>query len=175
MLISALAALRPWVWGPWSRLGLSLALATIVLDQAHKWWMLSVFRIAERGRVVVSPFFDLVYVQNLGISYGVAYGQFAQWGLAAFAIAASGALGVWLARGATSALMAAAIGLVIGGALANAIDRLHLGGVADFFSFHVYGFYWYVFNVADIAIVAGVLGLLYDSFVPSRKGAVKKP
>ena len=67
--------------------------------------------------------------------------------------------------------MAASLGLIIGGALGNAIDRLLLGGVADFFSLHAFGFYWYVFNIADVAIVAGVVGLLYDSFVPSRNGA----
>lgn len=60
--------------------------------------------------------------------------------------------------------MAISLGLIIGGAIGNAIDRLRLGGVADFFSFHAYGFHWYVFNIADVAIVAGVLGLLYESF-----------
>ena len=126
------------------------------------------------GRVTLTPFLDLVYVKNLGISYGVAAGQFAQWGLAAFAIAGRRRLGGVAGKGATSAVMAAGIGLVIGGALGNAIDRLHLGGVADFFSLHAYGFYWYVFNVADIAIVAGVIGLLYDSLIPSRKGAANE-
>ena len=67
------------------------------------------------------------------------------------------------------------IGLIIGGAIANAIDRLHLGGVADFFDFHINGFHWYVFNIADVAIVAGVVGLMYDSFVPSRVRAANRP
>jgi signal peptidase II len=169
------ASYRQWLWGPWSRLGLGLALAVLVADQAHKWWMLAIYRIAEKGRVTVTPFLDLVYVKNLGISYGVAYGHVAQWALAVLAVGAAAALAVWLARGATSGIMGAAIGLIIGGALGNAIDRLHLGGVADFFSLHAFGFYWYVFNIADVAIVAGVGGLLYDSFMPSRKGAAKKP
>ena len=82
-------------------------------------------------------------------------------------------LAFWLATGATNAIMAVSIGLIIGGALANALDRLHLGGVADFFSLHAFGFYWYVFNIADVAIVAGVAGLLYDSFWPSRNDAAK--
>jgi len=61
----------------------------------------------------------------------------------------------------------------MGGAIGNAIDRVALGGVADFFSLHAFGFYWYVFNVADVAIVAGVIGLLYDSLMVSRKDAAK--
>ena len=79
----------------------------------------------------------------------------------------------WLARGVTTRLVAVSLGLVMGGAASNAIDRLVLGGVADFFSLHAFGFYWYVFNLADVAIVAGVIGLLYDSFVPSRNDASK--
>jgi signal peptidase II len=59
--------------------------------------------------------------------------------------------------------MAVGLALIIGGAIGNAIDRLRIGGVADFFSLHIYGFYWYVFNIADVAIVAGVVVLLYES------------
>ena len=83
-------------------------------------------------------------------------------------------MAIWLARAGESRLMAASIGLIIGGAIGNAIDRVHLGGVADFFDFHLYGYHWPAFNIADAAIVAGVIGLLYDSFVPSRKGAANR-
>ena len=168
-----LGPLSRWLWGPLSRLGLGIALAVLVLDQAHKWWMLVIYRIQDKGRVPFGPFLDLVYVKNLGISYGLGSGQIGQPLLAAFAVLAAVAMAVWLARGATSGLMAASLGLIIGGAVANAIDRVHLGGVADFFSLHAFGFYWYVFNIADVAIVAGVAGLLYDSFGPSRKDAAK--
>lgn len=167
--------LQQWLWGPFSRLGLSVALATLVLDQAHKWWMLAVYRIQDKGRVALTPFLDLVFVKNLGISYGVGAGQIGQHALALFAVAAAVAMSVWLARAATGKLMAVSIGLIIGGAVANAIDRVLIGGVADFFSLHAFGFYWYVFNIADVAIVAGVAGLLYDSFVVSRKGAANAP
>jgi signal peptidase II len=167
--------LRSWLWGPWSRLGLGVALATLVLDQACKWWMLVVFGIEEKGRVAVMPFLDLVFVKNLGISYGVGAGFVGQEALAVFAAVAAIAMAVWLARGGSGWVMAASLGLIIGGAIGNAIDRLHLGGVADFFSLHAFGFYWYVFNIADAAIVAGVIGLLYDSFWPSRKDAAKAP
>jgi signal peptidase II len=165
------------MWGPMSAVGLATALVTLVIDQAHKWWMLLVYRIEERGRVAVTPFLDLVYVKNLGVSYGLFLqdSREGQWILVAFAVLASVAMAVWLARGITDKLMAASLGLIIGGAISNAIDRIVLGGVADFFSFHAFGFYWYVFNIADAAIVAGVGGLLYDSLSPSRNRASKSP
>jgi signal peptidase II len=93
--------------------------------------------------------------------------------LAGFAVLATIALWIWVARSVTSRLLAISLGLIMGGAIGNAIDRVRIGGVADFFSLHAFGFYWYVFNIADVAIVAGVIGLLYDSFVGSRKDAAK--
>jgi signal peptidase II len=164
-----------WLWGPWSRLGLAVAAATLVIDQAHKWWMMIVYRIEDKGRVSVTPFLDLVFVKNLGISYGNGAGALGQAALAVFAILAVLALTVWLARGANNRLIAGSLGLIIGGAIGNAIDRLHLGGVADFFLLHAFGYSWYVFNIADVAIVAGVIGLLYDSLRASRKDAAKRP
>ena len=166
---------KPWLWGPLSPLGVGLAALTLAVDQAHKWWMLLVYRIMERGRVTVTPFLDLVYVKNLGVSYGLFLQESreGQWLLAGFAALAVLAMAVWLARGVTEKLVAASLGLIMGGAASNAMDRLVLGGVADFFSLHAFGFYWYVFNIADAAIVAGVCGLLYDSFYPSRNRASK--
>ncbi len=168
--------LLAWLWGPFSGIGLGVALATCVIDQAHKWWMLLVYGIADKGRVPVLPFLDLVFVKNIGISYGMLSqdSAFGQRLLAAFAVLTSFALSVWLARGANNRLMAVSLGLIIGGAVGNAIDRILIGGVADFFSLHAFGFYWYVFNIADVAIVAGVAGLLYESFVSSRND-VSKP
>lgn len=157
------------------RFGLGLALATLIVDQLNKWWMLAIYRIEEKGRVAVLPFLDFVYVKNLGISYGLGAGLISQTALAAFSFLAAAALSYWLVRSADSRLMAGSIGLIAGGAAGNGIDRLHLGGVADFYSLHGFGFYWYVFNIADVAIVAGVAGLLYDSFRPNRKGAANLP
>lgn len=164
-----------WLRGPFSRLGLIVGLVTLVLDQANKWWMLEVYRIAEKGRVAVTPFLDFVFVKNTGISYSMfdQDSQAGQLGLAAFGVVATFALWVWLARGGTSALMGVSLGLIMGGAIGNAIDRVLLGGVADFYSLHAFGYYWYVFNIADVAIVAGVIGLLYDSLVSSRNDASK--
>jgi signal peptidase II len=176
---------RSWWWGPLSPFGVGVALITFGIDQSHKWWMLKIFRIEQvietyRARqlpgVRVAPFLDLTYVLNKGVSYGL----FAmdttkgQWLWAGFAGIASVAMAVWLARGVADKLVAGSIGLIMGGALSNAVDRLVLGGVADFFSLHAFGFYWpYVFNIADLAIIAGVIGLLYDSFGPSRNRAAK--
>jgi signal peptidase II len=164
------AMLKAWLWGPLSPLGLGVALATVLIDQAHKAWMLYVYDIGAKGTVTVTPFFDLVLVWNQGISYGLLPQQSAagRLGLILFALGASLALTVWLAR-LESRLTAIAIGLIIGGAIGNAIDRMLYGAVADFFSFHAFGYQWYVFNIADTAIVAGVVGLLYDSLFRGHK------
>jgi len=161
-------------WGPLSALGVSLGVVTVLVDQANKWWMLKVFDIEAKGSVAVTPFLDLVMVWNRGISYGLfqqgsALGQIL---LSGFAVVAVVALTLWLAR-MTSLIGAAGAGLVMGGAVGNAIDRLVHGAVADFFSFHAWDFYWYVFNVADAAIVAGVAGLMYDSIFNSHKKVSK--
>lgn len=167
---------RGWLWGPYAPLALSITTATFVLDQANKLWFLVGWRIQDKGRVEVLPFLDVVYVRNTGVSYSMLDSSSFSWqlGLAAFAVVASAALWIWLSRTGETRAMAAGIGLIIGGALANAVDRVWLGGVADFYSLHAWGFYWYVFNIADVAIVAGVGALLYDSFLASRKGAVKR-
>jgi len=166
---------KPWLWGRLSPLGLGIALLTVALDQLHKYWMLAIYDIQNKGRVPITAFLDLVYVKNTGISYGLLLQETrqGQWLLAGFAGLAVIAMACWLARGVSTRLVAVSLGLVMGGAAGNAIDRVALGGVADFFSLHALGFYWYVFNIADIAIVAGVIGLLYDSFVPSRNDASK--
>ncbi len=163
-----------WFWGPYSPHGWGAALAALVVDQGYKWWMLLVYDMPARGRVAVTSFFDLVMVWNPGVSYGLfrqeTFGG--RMALAGFAFAAVIALGLWLSRSETK-LCALSIGLIMGGALGNAIDRLVHGAVADFFSFHAFGYGWYVFNLADVAIVAGVVGLIYDSLFHSPKKASK--
>ncbi len=166
-----------WLYGPFSRYGALTAAATFAADQAHKWWMLKVKGVQEGVRTYATPFLDIIYVRNTGISYSLfdqktAAGQYV---LAGFAVLASLVLWGWLARGGTSRLMGWSLGFIIGGALANALDRVTLGGVADFFSLHAFGFYWYIFNIADVAIVGGVIGLLYESYVASRKDAANVP
>jgi signal peptidase II len=153
-----------------SPLGLGIAALTVLVDQVHKAWMLYVYDIGAKGSVAITPFFDLVLVWNRGISYGLLpqEGALGRFGLILFAFAASFALAAWLARLAAP-LGAASIGLIIGGAIGNAIDRIAYGAVADFFSLHAFGYQWYVFNIADAAIVAGVAGLLYESLFGGHK------
>jgi signal peptidase II len=169
---------RTYAWGPLSASGLAIVAISCAVDQASKFWLLLAFDLADRGRVAVAPFFDFVLTWNTGISYGLfpQEGPVGQWALFAFKLAAVVFLWVWLAR-ASSRLTALALGLIIGGALGNAIDRLHWPGVLDFVLFHIetaaWSFRWYVFNLADVAIVAGVVGLLYESV--RGGGAVKAP
>ena len=164
--------------GPLTRFGVAVAAIACVLDQASKVYLLHVFDLAANGPVRLGPFFDFVLTRNTGISYGLfqTQGALGQWVLLGFKTAAVMLLWVWLAR-AADRLTALSLGLIIGGAIGNAIDRLVYGWVADFVFFHVsagdWRFNWYVFNLADVAIVAGVIGLLYDSLTGDR--AVKAP
>ena len=155
-------------WGPLTALGLTAAAITSVLDQASKLWLLKMFGLADRGVVEVMPFVELVLTWNTGISYGwfQQEGPFGQGALLALKVVAVALLWIWLAK-ASSRLSAVALGLIIGGAIGNGIDRLAYGAVADFVLLHMetatWRLNWYVFNLADVAIVAGVIGLLYES------------
>ncbi|MBN8971952.1 MAG: signal peptidase II [Rhizobiales bacterium] len=160
------------------RAGIVAAVIALVLDQATKLWLLFVFELGRRGAVAVTPFFDLVLAWNTGISYG----WFQQDGpvgaavLLGFKVIAVIALAIWMARSKTR-LATIGLGLIIGGAIGNAIDRAAYGAVVDFALFHIqWGgktLNWYVFNIADAAIVVGVAALLYDSF--RGPDAVKAP
>jgi signal peptidase II len=162
---------------PHTRLGFAVAAAACALDQASKLYLLFVHDLAAHP-VRLGPFFDFVLTRNTGISYGLfqTQGPVGQWVLLAIKAAAVLLLWIWLAH-ARNRLTALALGLIIGGAIGNAIDRLAYGWVADFVFFHIstanWRFDWYVFNLADVAIVAGVIGLLYDSIVMDR--AAKAP
>ena len=155
---------------PHLRPGIVAAVTALVLDQASKLWLLFVFDIARRGAVQVTPFLDLVLAWNVGISFGWFQndGFLAQAVLTAIKAVAVVVLAVWMARS-RNWLATVALGLIIGGAIGNAIDRVAYGAVVDFALFHVQiggnTFNWYVFNLADVAIVAGVAALLYDSFL----------
>jgi len=149
------------VWSPLAPLVVALVALVFGLDQTHKWWMLAVYDIAVNQPVVLTPFFEMVLVWNKGVSYGL-FPSHAQGVLIALSLAITALLWVWACR-AQRALTAWALALIIGGALSNALDRMVRGAVADFFHFHVGGFSWYVFNIADVAIVAGVALLLYEA------------
>ena len=161
---------------PHLRAGAIAAVVTLVIDQASKLWLLYVFDLAQRGAVRITPFFDLVLAWNVGISFGWFQndGFLAQAVLTTIKAVAVIVLAVWMARSRTL-LATVALGLIIGGAIGNAIDRVAYGAVVDFALFHIdiggNTFNWYVFNLADVAIVAGVAALLYDSMlgVPAAK------
>ena len=159
------------------RLGILVALATFILDQASKLYLLFVDPLSQREPVRLAPFLDLIVVWNRGISYGLfqQHTEFGRWALVALSVAAAVGLLVWLRRAGTP-LLAAALGLIVGGAVGNAVDRVAYGAVFDFVHVHVGQFSWYVFNIADAAIVAGVVGLLYDSLVlEKRRPRAAKP
>jgi signal peptidase II len=164
--------------GPATAFGLLVAAVICALDQVSKLWLLFGYGLAGKGLVPVLPFIDFVLVWNRGISYGLFQqdSELGQWVLFGLKVTAVILLCVWLAR-ASSRLTALGLGLIIGGAVGNAIDRLLHGAVVDFVLFHIrtatFSFNWYVFNLADAAIVAGVLGLLYESLIGER--AAKAP
>jgi signal peptidase II len=163
---------------PFWRFGAVAALITLILDQLSKLWLIFGFDLGRRGLVPIAPMLDLVLTWNTGISYGLLPqdSELGRWVLFGIKLVAALVLSLWLAR-AGSRLTAVALGLIIGGALGNAIDRLAHGAVADFVLFHIttanWEFRWYVFNLADAAIVAGVVGLLAETLFPGR--AAKAP
>jgi len=150
--------------GPQFRYGMMLAIAIAVSDRLSKWAILYWVDLPAKRKIEITPFFDLTMVWNPGISYGLLPANSA-WAVAVlviFALTVTFALTVWLAR-IEHRLLGVAVAMVIGGAVGNAYDRAIYGAVADFMSFHAFDFYWYVFNVADVAIVFGVILLIWDS------------
>jgi signal peptidase II len=157
-----------------AREGALVAALALAADQASKNLLLYGFQFKELGRearIELAPFADLVMVWNRGVSYGLLQaGSLAGTiALTVFSLAAVAALSWWLGK-ADRRILAVGLGLVIGGAIGNVIDRVLYGAVADFFHFHAFGRDWYVFNVADAAITVGVVLLLLDAFL-RREGA----
>jgi signal peptidase II len=154
-------------------LGFAVAGAALVIDQATKLLLLYGFGFAHMApgeAVEVLPFFNLVMVKNYGFSYGLfpASGPEGTAILASLQMLAIALLGWWLWVS-QHRLLGLGLGLVIGGALGNLVDRLIYGWVADFFHFYALGYDWYVFNMADVAITAGVAVLMYDALLrPER-------
>jgi signal peptidase II len=155
--------------------GFVTAMVALILDQGSKLLMLHAFGFNQMGAgdsVSVLPFFNLVMVWNPGVSYGLfpARGLVGTLLLGLFSAAAVAALGWWMWHSNRKTL-AIGLGLVVGGAVGNLIDRLAYGAVADFFHFYALGYDWYVFNVADIAITFGVIALLYDALAKPQTRA----
>ena len=149
-------------------LGLFSALFVLIVDQGHKAWMLSIFNIAARAPITVTPFLDLTMSWNYGVSYSLFATHAVTARLALICVQGGIVLGLlyWLWR-ASAHLCALGLGLIIGGALGNMTDRLFRGAVADFFYFHtslpVGPLANYVFNIADVGITLGAALLLIES------------
>ncbi len=142
------------------KLGLPFTLLSFLLDQATKWWILN--HVMDPPRVIpVTGFFNLVLGFNTGVSFGL-FGEAPAWLLMAFILPMVAGLLVWMTR-TDSRLTAIALGLVVGGAFGNLLDRLRHGAVTDFLDFHVGAYHWPAFNFADVAIVSGVALLLIES------------
>ncbi len=152
------------------RWGLLAALLVLIADQASKWWVLEVLHLPERGQIPVLPVLNLTMVWNQGVTFGLFHqdGAWGPWLLAGVALAVVAALAVWL-RWAENAVVAASLGAIGGGAVGNVIDRLRFGAVVDFLHAHAFGWSWYVFNVADAAIVCGVGVLILDGLRPRTR------
>lgn len=146
-----------------------LALGIVSLDQLSKHWILYILNLPQLGSITVLPFFHLTMVWNPGVSFGLlrADADVMRWGLAAFQLIVAVCLAIW-ARKADRPLLALALGLVIGGAIGNLIDRVRFGAVVDFLDFKGLYFPW-VFNVADSAITIGVILLIAESVLQPKR------
>lgn len=151
-------------------LGLSLAGAVFAVDRLSKWGLMEIVGLLEKGEIEVLPFFKLVMIWNSGISFGLFQNNMAlgRWVFIGLALVIVGFLILWLKR-TQSLLLAAALGLIIGGALGNVYDRIRFGAVADFFYFHIGDYYWPAFNVADAAITIGAVLFVWHSVFESRE------
>ena len=159
-------------WGAWSiRFGLTVAAVVLVADQISKWVILD--QVMNPPRIIeVTGFFNLVMVWNPGVSFGMFgdSGEIGRWLLTVLALGICAFLVHWL-RQLDRRLPALAIGMVIGGAIGNVIDRVRFGAVADFLDFHAMGYHWPAFNIADSGITVGVALLVFDQlFGPRPEG-----
>ena len=160
-----------------TRLGVIAALVVLAADQASKYWILHVLALPELHQVVLLPVLNLTMVWNQGVTFGLlnGLGSWSHFVLAAIALLVVAALAVWLRR-AENPLAAMAIGAIAGGAVGNVIDRLRYGAVVDFIHAHIGEWSWYVFNVADAAIVCGVAALILEGQLLRRsRHKVKHP
>ncbi len=156
--------LKPW------QLGGLVAAIVFVFDQLTKLWILYGFNLPAKGSVEVLPFFRLSMVWNKGVSFGLfqADSLLGRLILVTFSLTVAAFLARWLYQ-ADKKLFGFSLGLVIGGAIGNAMDRLFHGAVVDFLDFNALYFPW-VFNIADSAISIGVVLLVYDSIF-AKEGA----
>jgi len=153
---------------PARRLGLATVLIVFLADQALKLWLLHGVGLAENGPFDLAPFLTIVLAWNRGISYGLFQQgtDIGRWLLVVVSFVAAIWLWRWMWR-TKERFTVFSLALIIGGAVGNGLDRAWYGAVVDFVHLHWGSFSWYIFNIADVAIVVGVLGLLYESLRPA--------
>lgn len=147
--------IKSWLW---------LATALIVIDQISKWIVLGALQPGETR--YVAPFFNWVLTFNNGAAFSFLSdaGGWQRWFFTVLALAVSGWIVTQLRRHTSEFRLSLALTLVLSGALGNVIDRLRFGAVVDFIQWHVAGYYWPAFNVADSAITIGAILLVWDQF-----------
>jgi len=151
--------------------GLSISGLIVILDQLSKWWITDVIMQPPHS-ITVLPVFNIVLTHNRGVSFGMfaAGSDAGKWMLVGVACVIVVFLLHWLYR-ATSKLNMLALGLIIGGAIGNVIDRIFIGAVVDFLDFHAFGYHWPAFNVADMSIFVGAALLIVESLFRREKSA----
>ena len=151
---------------------LILSIFIFLLDFFSKYFLINFYDLGSKGRVYITSFLDFILVLNPGISFGIlSNGEDIQrWILSALSILVIFYLYFWSTKS-PSKLTKISLFIMIGGALGNVFDRLIYGKVIDFISLHVFNYYWYVFNIADIAIVLGGFIILIDL---TRESLAKK-
>lgn len=151
------------------KLGYGLALAVFIIDQLVKYWVLEIVRLPEQGSIPLAPFFSLTFVGNVGVSMGMfqASSDLGRWLLVAVTAGIAAVVAVWIARE-QQRVEVLALGLVLGGALGNIVDRIRFGYVVDFLHFYWGGASFWVFNVADASITLGVLVLLWRALTAPK-------
>lgn len=162
-----MAGVTRWGWRAYA-----IAAVVLVLDQLSKYWILSVIRLPERATMEVLWPLQFTRIWNEGVSFGLLQAEhdLVRWGLVLFSLGVAALLSAW-ARSQTRLLPALGLGLVIGGAIGNAIDRARFGAVVDFIDVQRLGFFPWIFNIADSGITIGVILLLLDSLRPQRPAA----
>lgn len=153
--------------------GLLTALLVFAADQWSKWYMINVLDLLNRPPIEITSFFNLVTVWNQGVSFGLFASHNQPLILIFLASLITLILLVWLAKN-QSRLVAVALGLVIGGATGNIIDRIQFGKVFDFLDFHLAGLHWPAFNIADCGVVIGVVllcihSMFFEDSKPSKE------
>lgn len=155
-------------------IGLVIAAITAILDQYSKYWAFSFLMTKENNMVSVTPFFNLVMVHNYGVSFGMfndlPYGHII---LSMVATSITITLLVWMWRE-NKFYISMALGLIIGGAIGNIIDRARIGAVADFLDFYISLYHWPAFNLADSAVFIGVAMILLENFINKGENNAKK-